>query len=261
MSGNNPDTQMDEASRRFMRDAQELGTDNSNLQNLSISGTTTNPRTNIGVTSPTTLVANVLAATNVSTQSAPKDNNNNPAPNVGSSSRTNVLPNLWDISTIKDHRSHNIDFYKTIYFKWCNVRGKDPSKMTVTGAMNSWYEFIKLYNEDRINSVIEKHRSNYERYKSMGYGSQYDSYDSGNQYRYPEREESTSQHSSSSSRKRKEYDPSDIPGPSQEYLGSRYDEVPRTSSRVDSPSTSHGSKYYRSSFCGSRYTPQRTGSL
>ena len=82
MSGNNPDTQMDEASRRFMRDAQELESDNSNLQNLTISGTTTNQRSNIGVTSLTTLVANVLAATNVSTQSAPNVDNN-PASSVG----------------------------------------------------------------------------------------------------------------------------------------------------------------------------------
>ena len=107
---------MDEASRLFIRDAQELGTD-SNIQSLTICGTTTN-QSSVGVTFPTTLVANVFAATNVSTQSAPNIDNN-PTPSVGSSSRTKVLPNLWDISTIRDHKSHEIGYYKTIYFKWC----------------------------------------------------------------------------------------------------------------------------------------------
>ena len=46
MSGNNPDIQMDEASRQSIRDEQELGTD-SNIQNLTISGTTTNQNTKL----------------------------------------------------------------------------------------------------------------------------------------------------------------------------------------------------------------------
>ena len=67
-----------------------------------------------------------------------------------SSTKVSVHQTQPTRGTIKDNQEHNLDYYKKTYTDWCNACRKRLDRMSLTRTMNSWNEFIKLYNGDRI---------------------------------------------------------------------------------------------------------------
>ena len=76
---------------------------------------------------------------------------------------------LYDCSTIRSSKGTSVIIVKDVkqkFHKWLVVRGRVFEHMSVRAAQESWTAFVKLYNEDRVDSIISKQEVYNVKYRS-----------------------------------------------------------------------------------------------
>lgn len=62
---------------------------------------------------------------------------------------------LYDIASIRDRRG-DVDFYRDRFFAWRRVNRRDDPTQSLADKTNSWRTFVRLENEGKIDSILQK---------------------------------------------------------------------------------------------------------
>lgn len=62
---------------------------------------------------------------------------------------------LYDIASIRDRRG-DVDFYQDRFFAWRRVNRRDDPTQSLADKTNSWRTFVRLENEGKIDSILQK---------------------------------------------------------------------------------------------------------